>query len=104
MRVIALEAAEMCSKPYILALGESSFRGPVTLVTHAVIYKVFRPAQKRLPITMQKKEKQPAPAVPTCNFLCVMCEIGAHEHCQDRQKCECQHPTWDKVKRKPQKD
>ncbi len=36
----------------------------------------------------------------TCLFLCPNCDIGMHEYCRDREKCQCTFPTWDELGKK----
>ncbi len=41
----------------------------------------------------KKKQPSPIPAGPSCNQLCWMCELGAHEHCSSAE-CNCGLPEF----------
>jgi len=46
---------------------------------------------------MAEPQKKEVP-VPTCEYLCVNCDIGSHERCSN-PKCNCTHLKWNDLKR-----
>lgn len=45
-------------------------------------------------------EQQVVPGIlpaPRCSFECDRCDIGAHEYCRNRRRCQCGHPTWQDI-------